>query len=154
MGQYILSLSNGIRAGILWLGFNLYCVIYWPLFVMDRRQLLIILPLFDGTNYTYRKVRMRVFLQFLDEKVWQAVEIGWTKPRKCWLVGMMLRSKLQTSIAEHWMLYLVQLPIRSSRRYPLLKLLRKHGPFSRQPIKEPRLLRIQNFRGLLRALRD
>ena len=23
---------------------------------------------------------MRVFLQFLDEKVWQAVEIGWTKP--------------------------------------------------------------------------
>ena len=23
---------------------------------------------------------MRVFLQYLDEKVWQAVEIGWTKP--------------------------------------------------------------------------
>ena len=23
---------------------------------------------------------MRAFLQFLDEKVWQAVEIGWTKP--------------------------------------------------------------------------
>ena len=23
---------------------------------------------------------MRVFLQLLDEKVWQAVEIGWTKP--------------------------------------------------------------------------
>ena len=27
-----------------------------------------------------RKVRMRVFLQSLDEKVWQVVEIGWTKP--------------------------------------------------------------------------
>ena len=25
---------------------------------------------------------MRVFLQSLDEKVWQAVEIGWTKPKK------------------------------------------------------------------------
>ena len=25
---------------------------------------------------------MRVFLQLLDEKVWQAVEIGWTKPTK------------------------------------------------------------------------
>ena len=25
---------------------------------------------------------MRVFLQSLDEKVWQAVEIGWTKPTK------------------------------------------------------------------------
>ena len=25
---------------------------------------------------------MRVFSQSLDEKVWQAVEIGWTKPTK------------------------------------------------------------------------
>ena len=25
---------------------------------------------------------MRVFLQFLDEKVWQNVEIGWTKPKE------------------------------------------------------------------------
>ena len=25
---------------------------------------------------------MRVFLQFLDEKVWQAIEIGWTKPKE------------------------------------------------------------------------
>ena len=25
---------------------------------------------------------MRAFLQSLDEKVWQAVEIGWTKPTK------------------------------------------------------------------------
>ena len=46
---------------------------------MDRGQSLIIPPLFDGTNYAYWKVCMRVFLQSLDEKVWQAVEIGWTK---------------------------------------------------------------------------
>ena len=25
---------------------------------------------------------MRVFLQSLDEKVWQAVKIGWTKPKE------------------------------------------------------------------------
>ena len=25
---------------------------------------------------------MRAFLQSLDEKVWQAIEIGWTKPKK------------------------------------------------------------------------
>ena len=49
---------------------------------MDRGQLLIIPPLFDGTNYAYWKVRMRVFLQSLDEKVWQAVKIGWTKPKE------------------------------------------------------------------------
>ena len=25
---------------------------------------------------------MKTFLQFLDEKVWQTVEIGWTKPKE------------------------------------------------------------------------
>ena len=49
------------------------------LVVMDRGQSLIIPPLFDGTSYAYWKVHMRAFLQSLDENVWQAVEIGWTK---------------------------------------------------------------------------
>ena len=57
-------------------------LIHWPLFVMDREKSLIIPPLFDGTNYVYWKVHMRAFLQSLNEKVWQAVEIGWTKPTK------------------------------------------------------------------------
>ena len=47
---------------------------------MDRGQSLIIPHLFDGSNYAYWKVRMRAFSQSLDEKVWQAVEIDWTKP--------------------------------------------------------------------------
>ena len=49
---------------------------------MDKGQSLIIPPLFDSTNYAYWKVRMRVFLQSLDEKVWQAIEIGWTKSKE------------------------------------------------------------------------
>ena len=49
---------------------------------MDRGQSLIIPPLFYGTNYAYWKVRMRASLQSLDEKVWQTVEIGWTKPKE------------------------------------------------------------------------
>ena len=49
---------------------------------MDRGQSLIIPPLFNDTNYAYWKVRMRAFLQSLDEKVWQVVEIGWTKPKE------------------------------------------------------------------------
>ena len=49
---------------------------------MDRRQTLIIPPLFDGINYAYWKIRMRAFLQSLDVKVWQAVEIGWTMPKE------------------------------------------------------------------------
>ena len=48
---------------------------------MDRGQSLIIPHLFDGTNYAYWKVRMRAFLQSLDEKVWQAVK-SWTKPKE------------------------------------------------------------------------
>ena len=46
---------------------------------MDRGQSLIIPHLFDDTNYAYWKVCMRHFLQSLDEKVWQVVEIDWTK---------------------------------------------------------------------------
>ena len=49
---------------------------------MDKGQLLIIPHLFDSTNYTYWKVRVRTFLQSLVEKVWQAMEIGWTKPKE------------------------------------------------------------------------
>ena len=49
---------------------------------MDRGQSLIIPHLFDGTNYVYQKVCMRVLFQSLGKKVWQAVEIGWTKTTK------------------------------------------------------------------------
>ena len=46
---------------------------------MDRKQSLLIPSLFDGTNYAYWKVRMKVFLQALGEQVWQSVEVGWIK---------------------------------------------------------------------------
>ena len=82
MGHSVCGLSNGIRVGTLWLGLIFAVLIHWPLFVMDRGKSLIIHPLFDSTNYAYWKVHMRAFLQSLDEKVWQAVEIGWTKPKE------------------------------------------------------------------------
>ena len=49
---------------------------------MEREQSLIVPPLFDGTNYAYWKVSMRAFLQLLEKKVWQVVEIGWIKPNE------------------------------------------------------------------------
>ena len=52
------------------------------------------------------------------------------------------------------MLYLVQSLIRNSRRYPPLKLQRKHGPFSRQPMKKLRLSRIQSFRSSLQSFKE
>ena len=62
---------------------------------MDRGQSLIILFLFDGTNYVYWKVHMRVFLWSLDENVWLVVEVGWTKPEDPLACGIIIRSKLQ-----------------------------------------------------------
>ena len=82
MGHSICGLSSGIRAGTLWLGLIFAVLIHWPMFVMDREQSLIIPPLLDGTNHAYWKIRIRAFLQSLDEKVLQAVEIGWTKPKE------------------------------------------------------------------------
>ena len=49
---------------------------------MDHGQSLWIPPLFDGTNYAYWKVRMKIFLQALGEQVCQAVEVGWIKPKE------------------------------------------------------------------------
>ena len=47
---------------------------------MDRSQSLNAPPYFDGSNYAFWKVRMRAFLCSIDEIVWDAVDVGWTKP--------------------------------------------------------------------------
>ena len=49
---------------------------------MDHGQSLLIHLLFDRTNYVYWKVRIKVFLQALGEQVWQAIEVGWIKPKE------------------------------------------------------------------------
>ena len=47
---------------------------------MDQSQSLNAPPYLDGSNYAFWMVRMRAFLCSIDEAVWDAVEIGWTKP--------------------------------------------------------------------------
>ena len=47
---------------------------------MDRSQSLNAPPYFDGSNYAFWKVKMRAFLCSINEAVWDAIEIGWTKP--------------------------------------------------------------------------
>ena len=47
---------------------------------MDQSQSLNAPPYFDGSNYAFWKVRMKAFLCSIDKAVWDAVEIGWTKP--------------------------------------------------------------------------
>ena len=48
---------------------------------MDWSQSLNAPPYFDGSNYAFWKVRMRAFLCSIDELVWDAVDIGWTRPK-------------------------------------------------------------------------
>ena len=44
---------------------------------------------------------MRAFLQSLDEKVWQAVKIGWTKPKEASTDWDEQKSRWLTLTAEH-----------------------------------------------------
>ena len=46
---------------------------------MDRSQSLNVPPFFDGNNYAFWKVRIRAFLCSIDDAVWDAVKVGWTK---------------------------------------------------------------------------
>ena len=47
---------------------------------MDWSQSLNASPYFDGSSYAFWKVRMRAFLCSIDESVWDAVDIDWTRP--------------------------------------------------------------------------
>ena len=47
---------------------------------MDRSQSLNAPPYFNGSNYVFWKVRIKALLCSIDESVWNAVDIGWTKP--------------------------------------------------------------------------
>ena len=48
---------------------------------MDRSQSLNAPLIFDGSYYAFLKAHMRTFLCTIDESVWDAVEIGWTRPK-------------------------------------------------------------------------
>ena len=50
------------------------------LFEMVRSQSLNAPPYFDDNNYAFCKVRMRAFLCSIDDTIWDAVEVGWTRP--------------------------------------------------------------------------
>ena len=47
---------------------------------MGHSHSLVIPTHFDGNNYAYQKVRMKVFLKSIDERVQISIEYGWEKP--------------------------------------------------------------------------
>ena len=48
--------------------------------VMEHDHSLVIPPRFDRNNYANWKVRMKAFLESIDERVWNSIEYGWEKP--------------------------------------------------------------------------
>ena len=46
---------------------------------MDRSHSLNAPPYFDGSNFTFWKVRMRAFLCSIEDSVWDVIEIRWTR---------------------------------------------------------------------------
>ena len=46
---------------------------------MDQSQSLNAPPYFEWSNYDFWKVRIRAFLCSIDDSVWDAVKIGWTR---------------------------------------------------------------------------
>ena len=47
---------------------------------MDQSQSLNALPYFDDSNYAFWTLQMREFLCSINETVWDAVDVGWTRP--------------------------------------------------------------------------
>ena len=50
-------------------------------FEMGQSQSLNAPPYFDGSNYAFWKVRMKAFLCSIDETIWDALDVGWTRPK-------------------------------------------------------------------------
>ena len=48
---------------------------------MDQSQSLNVPPYFNGNNYAFWKVRIRAFLCSIDDTVWDAIKVGWTRPK-------------------------------------------------------------------------
>ena len=47
---------------------------------MDRSQSLNVPPFFDENNFAFWTVRTRAFLCSIDDTIWDAIEVGWTRP--------------------------------------------------------------------------
>ena len=119
---------------------------------MDKEQFLIIPPLFNGTNYAYWIVRMRAILQSLDENVWQAVEIGWTKPTEVPVDYDDAKIKV-ANFNSRALNALFSGVMNGEFKKISSTETAKDESFSKQPMKEPMLSRIQNFKSLLQALK-
>ena len=113
---------------------------------MDRSQSLNAPPYFDGNNYAFWKVRMRAFLCSIDEAVWDAVEIGWTKPEAA--KSTWDKATLAASNANSEALNAIFCGVSSDEFHWIshITVTRKHGRFWRPLMRVQRKLRTQSYR--------
>ena len=79
---------------------------------------------------------MKVFLWPLGEKVWQAVEVGWIKPKEAsmdWDEATIKVANFNSRALNDLFCWVTNEELKKTQ-----KLLRKHGPFLRPPMKVPR----------------
>ena len=85
--------------------------------------------------------------------VWQAVEIGLVKPKEARANWDEAKIKAENFNSRALNALFSAMTNEEFKKYPQLKLRRKHGPSSRQPMKGLRLSRIQSSNGSRLALK-
>ena len=96
---------------------------------------------------------MRAFLQSLDEKVWQAIEIGWTKSKEASADWDNAKIKAANFNSRALNALFSAITNEEFKKISSTETTKEAWPSSRQLMREQRLLRIQSFRGLLQALK-
>ena len=100
----LIELSIGIRARFTYIGF---ITLVWSLTPNWDGPVSIfnVPPYFDGSNYAFWKVRIRAFLYSIDEAIWDAVEIRWTKPeaaKSTWDKAALTASNANSVLYTNW----------------------------------------------------
>ncbi|KAG9442464.1 hypothetical protein H6P81_018318 [Aristolochia fimbriata] len=57
-------------------------------------------PLLDGSNYSYWKVKMQIYIKAQDEKGWKTIEKGWCLPTK--VIGEGVDMKIVEKLDTKW----------------------------------------------------
>ena len=85
--------------------------------------------------------------------MWQTMEIGWTKPKEASADWDDVKIKAANFNSRALNTLFSAITNEEFKKISSTKLLKKHGLSSKQPMKGLRLSMIQNFKGLLRALK-
>ena len=105
---------------------------------MEHGHSLVIPPHFDGNNYAYWKVRMKVLLKSIDERVWNSIKYVWEKPTTPVSEWSTSQKEVATFNSKAMNAILMLYLWRNSREFLMLRLLILHGIFSKLCMKAQR----------------